>query len=163
MPRALALYVRSASPASTRRTPRAWRTSWRTTPRTKPRARAARASTPRWRSSRCRLGPDDTAREKRWLDAGDLAACARLLLDAPPRAGLPAPRRRGGPRWPPSGGGPRRRRRRDAVVVTLSRARRARAPRRRRHRDRDVYLQRPQARRCVHRAHRAQRVPDAFE
>ena len=28
-----------------------------------------------------RLGPDDTARAKRFLDAGDLAACARLLLD----------------------------------------------------------------------------------
>ena len=27
-----------------------------------------------------RLGPDDTARAKRFLDAGDLAACARLLL-----------------------------------------------------------------------------------
>ena len=28
-----------------------------------------------------RLGPDDTAREKRSLDAGNIAACARLLLD----------------------------------------------------------------------------------
>ena len=78
MPRALALYVRSASPASTRRTPRAWRTSWRTTPRTKPRARtrlnAALALIAK------RLGPDDTARAKQFLDAGDLAACARLLL-----------------------------------------------------------------------------------
>ena len=27
-----------------------------------------------------RLGPDDTARAKGFLDAGDLAACARLLL-----------------------------------------------------------------------------------
>ena len=27
-----------------------------------------------------RLGPDDTARAKQFLDAGDLAACARLLL-----------------------------------------------------------------------------------
>ena len=27
-----------------------------------------------------RLGPDETARAKRFLDVGDLAACARLLL-----------------------------------------------------------------------------------
>ena len=51
-----------------------------TTPKTRPRTRAAgaRASTRRWLVKR--LGPDDTARAKRFLDA-DLAACARLLLD----------------------------------------------------------------------------------
>ena len=81
VPRALALYVRRASPASTRRTPRAWRTSWRTTPRTKPRARAAHAPQRRAGARREAAGPDDTAREKRSLDAGNIAACARLLLD----------------------------------------------------------------------------------
>ena len=35
--------------------------------------------TPRWLVKR--LGPDEMARAKRFLDASDLAACARLLLD----------------------------------------------------------------------------------
>ena len=83
MPRAPALYVRTrAAPrASTRRTRRAWRT-----PRDYAEDEAADAGGARARLDAAlalvakRLGPGDTARAKRFLDAGDLTACARLLL-----------------------------------------------------------------------------------
>ena len=56
--------------------------SSRITPRMRPRARAACAARliAALALAAKRLGPDDTARAKRLLDVGDLAACARLLL-----------------------------------------------------------------------------------
>ena len=56
--------------------------SSRTTPRMRPRTRAACAA--RLDAALAlvakRLGPDDTARAKQFLDAGDLAACARRVV-----------------------------------------------------------------------------------
>ena len=67
-----------------------------------------------------RLGPDDTARAKRFLDAGDLAACARLLLDKFYDRHLGRRGRRGArhPATDPSETDAAA----DAVVVTVSRA-----------------------------------------
>ena len=114
-------YVRRASPASTRRTPRAWRTSSRTTPRTRPRARRAHAPRRRWRSSQSGWAPA-TRRARSGSGRGrprSVRAPAATVATADARIGG---RRGGSSGGRPSGHGParrsgrRRRRRRDRVA-----------------------------------------------